>query len=427
MAQAILEVESLSKRYRIPARKVQPGVRPRWRGILTAPFSYLAMILRHPTEEETVWALRNVSFDVQQGEIVGIIGRNGAGKSTLLRILSRITLPTEGQARIHGRVGSLLEVGIGFHPELTGRENIYLNGAVMGMKKAEIDCKLDEIVFFADVERFIDTPVKRYSSGMYVRLAFSVAAHLESEILLVDEVLAVGDIDFQRKCLGKMQNVAGGGRTVLFVSHNMAAVSGLCSRAILLNQGQIVDKGPTAAIVSRYLQDMESLQRCRLADRTDRIGNGRLHMTDLVVENAAGQPVEKVSTGDDIALRICYTSNSDRPLRNVQFSLHFFTSMNEPLFNLWNEMVGDNFPTLPPRGEVRCRVPRLPLMPGRYPFNVFCRVNAEIADWIQNAGVLEVIEGDFFGTGQTVGIGQDIFVVPNRWEVVDGRSDNKPA
>lgn len=420
MSETIISVRSLSKRYRIPPRQLSSGSKSRWRGILAAPFSYLTTNLRPPTEDETVWALRNVSFEVKQGEIVGIIGRNGAGKSTLLRILSRITAPTEGQARIRGRVGSLLEVGVGFHPELTGRENIYLNGAILGMKKSEIDSKLDEIVSFAEVEKFLDTPVKRYSSGMYVRLAFSVAAHLESEILLVDEVLAVGDVAFQRKCLGKMQNVAGGGRTVLFISHNITAVAAMCSQGILLSQGHLVSQGSTGAVISSYLEQVKSQQGCRLADCADRRGDGRVRITDVVVENVAGQPVENVRTGDDISLRIVYTSPGDQMLRNVQFSLHFFTILNQPILNLWNEMVGNNFSTLPPRGQVRCRVPRLPLLAGQYIFNVYCEVNMGIADWVLNAGVLDVTAGDFFGTGRTVGDGVDLIVVPNQWEVVHG-------
>jgi lipopolysaccharide transport system ATP-binding protein len=203
--------------------------------------------------EDTIWALRDVSFEVRRGEVLGIIGRNGAGKSTLLKILSRITEPTEGRAVVHGRVGSLLEVGTGFHPELTGRENVYLNGAILGMRKAEIERKFDEIVAFAEIEKFLDTPVKRYSSGMYVRLAFAVAAHLEPEILLVDEVLAVGDVAFQKKCLAKMEGVACEGRTVLFVSHNMPAVKALCSEGIWLNEGEIRMVGTAARTVERYL------------------------------------------------------------------------------------------------------------------------------------------------------------------------------
>ena len=211
--------------------------------------------MRSSTPDDTdLWALRDVSFEVKRGEVVGIIGRNGAGKSTLLKILSRITEPTAGSAKIHGRVGSLLEVGTGFHPELTGRENIYLNGAILGMRRAEIERKFDEIVAFAEIERFLDTPVKRYSSGMYVRLAFAVAAHLEPEILLVDEVLAVGDAQFQKKCLGKMGDVAKEGRTVLFVSHNMVAVQTLCQRAFWLDSGQLKAQGEVGTIVTTYLR-----------------------------------------------------------------------------------------------------------------------------------------------------------------------------
>jgi lipopolysaccharide transport system ATP-binding protein len=207
----------------------------------------------HPSPSaDTFWALKDVSFEVQQGEVIGIIGRNGAGKTTLLKILSRVTEPTEGEVRISGRVASLLEVGTGFHPELTGRENIYLNGAILGMSRAEIKSKFDEIVAFAEIEKFLDTPVKRYSSGMYVRLAFAVAAHLEPEILVVDEVLAVGDAQFQKKCLGKMEDVARGGRTVLFVSHNMGAITSLCNKSILLDAGQIVSQGKTSDIVLMY-------------------------------------------------------------------------------------------------------------------------------------------------------------------------------
>jgi lipopolysaccharide transport system ATP-binding protein len=226
-----------------------------------APFRGLSRLVNprsagnHPQSSNTIWALKDVSFEIKRGEVVGIIGRNGAGKSTLLKILSRITEPTEGTAEIHGRVGSLLEVGTGFHPELTGRENIYLNAAILGMKKAEIERKFDEIVAFAEVEKFIDTPVKHYSSGMHVRLAFAVAAYLEPEILLVDEVLAVGDAGFQKKCLGKMGDVARQGRTVLFVSHNMAAINRLCSRAIWLQDGQLRRAGATTEIVGCYLAE----------------------------------------------------------------------------------------------------------------------------------------------------------------------------
>src|SRR5438093_2221386 len=260
MSDIAIRVEGISKHYRIGARQERYyTLRDTLTEAVARPFQKLAAFFSRngagsPTPEaSSIWALRDASFDVTRGEVVGIIGRNGAGKSTLLKILSRITEPTEGRAKIHGRVGSLLEVGTGFHPELTGRANIYLNGAILGMKKAEIDLKFDEIVAFAEVEQFIDTPVKHYSSGMYLRLAFAVAAHLEPEILIVDEVLAVGDAAFQKKCLGKMGDVAKEGRTVLFVGHNMEAVAKLTTRAVVLQRGLIAASGSIKNAVARYL------------------------------------------------------------------------------------------------------------------------------------------------------------------------------
>jgi lipopolysaccharide transport system ATP-binding protein len=255
MSQPIIRVENLSKRYRIGVReKPSETLRGTVTSAIASPFHYLRQMRRPPTDDETLWALKNISFKVERGEVIGIIGRNGAGKSTLLKILSRITEPTEGRAIVHGRLGSLLEVGTGFHPELTGRENIYMSGTILGMKKREIDRKLDTIVAFADVEKFLDTPVKRYSSGMQVRLGFAVAAHLEPEVLIVDEVLAVGDLEFQKKCLGKMQDVGKGGRTVLFVSHNMSAITALCQRAIWLDGGIVLAEGAADALVAQYVK-----------------------------------------------------------------------------------------------------------------------------------------------------------------------------
>jgi lipopolysaccharide transport system ATP-binding protein len=252
MSHIAIRVDHISKRFRIGKRTLAAS---RWKSLLKtfgSPFEYLISSLREPTEEETLWALKDVSFDVEQGEVVGVIGKNGAGKSTLLKILSRITEPTAGRALVYGRVGSLLEVGTGFHPELTGRENIYLNGTILGMKKAEIDRKFDQIVGFAEVEKFIDTQVKRYSSGMYVRLAFSVAAHLEPEILLIDEVLAVGDLSFQQKCLEHIKRLTTNGMTILLVSHNMAAIQSACGRTIFLNGGRIEAIGETLPVIEAY-------------------------------------------------------------------------------------------------------------------------------------------------------------------------------
>jgi lipopolysaccharide transport system ATP-binding protein len=254
-----VRVQDLSKRYRIGrARRRHDTLRDALVTGLRAPVDRLrrggsSCGSSRGRFEDTIWALKDVTFQVQRGEVLGIIGRNGAGKTTLLKILSRITEPTKGRAEIHGRVGSLLEVGTGFHPELTGRENVYLNGAILGMRKAEIDRKFDEIVDFAEIEQFLDTPVKRYSSGMYVRLAFAVAAHLEPEILVVDEVLAVGDVEFQKKCMGRMGKVAQGGRTVLFVSHNMAAIQDLCNRSLLLQDGTLGLVGGVREVIGQYL------------------------------------------------------------------------------------------------------------------------------------------------------------------------------
>ena len=262
----VISVENLGKKYRIQHQLQRQGyiaLRDVIAHKMTAPFRWLrdrkrtSNLLRSTStgaSQEDFWALREISFEVKQGEVVGIIGRNGAGKSTLLKILSRITAPTEGRVRIKDRVASLLEVGTGFHPELTGRENIFLNGAILGMNRVEIKAKFDEIVAFAEVEKFLDTPVKRYSSGMYVRLAFAVAAHLEPEILIVDEVLAVGDTEFQKKCLGKMKDVASGGRTVLFVSHNLDAVAKLCPNALMLRSGQLNSSGSTQQVITEYLR-----------------------------------------------------------------------------------------------------------------------------------------------------------------------------
>ncbi len=252
MSDTAIRVEKLSKRYRIGISARRSSGRKAILDALATPFKYLASTLHEPSPEEIIWALKDVSFEVHQGEVVGIIGRNGAGKSTLLKILSRITEPTSGSARVNGRIGSLLEVGTGFHPELTGRENIYLNGAILGMRKAEIDRKFDEIVAFAEVGKFIDTPVKRYSSGMYVRLAFSVAAHLEPEMLLVDEVLAVGDLSFQQKCLNRIKDLTSNGMTVLLVSHNMTAIQSSCSRAVFLDMGEVEAQGETLQVIQAY-------------------------------------------------------------------------------------------------------------------------------------------------------------------------------
>ena len=292
MSDTIIEVKNLSKRYLIGKRERYYTLRDTIVDNLKKPlrFFYRPKTDIEGKTDNYIWALKNISFEVKQGEVVGIIGRNGAGKTTLLKILSRITEPTEGYVKICGRVGSLLEIGTGFHPELTGRENIYLNGAILGMKKVEIDRKFDEIVSFAEIEKFIDTPVKHYSSGMYVRLAFAIAAHLEPEILIVDEVLAVGDIEFQKKCLGKMDDVAKRGRTVLFVSHNMAAINRLCHLGILLDKGVLKMMGSAENVVASYLSEAaKSEGERRWDDIKDAPGNDKVRLRAVRVRKLNGE------------------------------------------------------------------------------------------------------------------------------------------
>nr|MBC8179600.1 ABC transporter ATP-binding protein [candidate division KSB1 bacterium] len=295
MSNIAIKVENLSKRYRIGLKEELNdtffATLSSWVKFPLSNFRRLQKLSNFNESndsEDIIWALKDISFELNQGEVLGIIGKNGAGKSTLLKILCRITEPSSGKASINGRVASLLEVGTGFHPELTGRENVFLNGAILGMTKTEIERKFDEIVDFSGVEKFIDTPVKRYSSGMRVRLAFAVAAQLEPEILLIDEVLAVGDIAFQKKCLGKMESVSKSGRTVFFVSHNMAAVSSICSKAILLEQGRLVELGDTDQIIAQYMKNNSEISKIPLHQRKDRGGNGNLKFSAISILNLNG-------------------------------------------------------------------------------------------------------------------------------------------
>jgi lipopolysaccharide transport system ATP-binding protein len=356
MSEVAIRVEGLSKLYRIGQRQPYYTLRDALARSLTAPFRRFSAngthasasasrlttssgtAFRHP-QSQCVWALKDVSFEVKRGEVVGVIGRNGAGKSTLLKILSRITEPNEGYGEVNGRVGSLLEVGTGFHPELTGRENIYLNGAILGMKKSEIERKFDEIVAFAEIERFLDTPVKYYSSGMYMRLAFSVAAHLESEILLVDEVLAVGDVAFQRKCLGKMADVAKEGRTVLFVSHNIAAIIKQCQHGILLHEGRLKQQDRIAEVVQEYI----GATAASAASVEPRPGD---HVTGL-----NGLQVRKIKLlnglGDSFIvpwkqpLHLAFDLEITRPLHNISFGLGITTLDGVGIFTVHNTDLGD--------------------------------------------------------------------------------------
>ena len=364
-----------------------------------------------------LWALRDVSFSVRPGEVLGIIGRNGAGKSTLLKILSRVTESTVGRITLRGRVASLLEVGTGFHPELSGRENIYLNGAILGMKKAEIARKFDEIVAFAEVERFIDTPVKRYSSGMYVRLAFAVAAHLEPEILIVDEVLAVGDAAFQKRCLGKMGDVAKAGRTILFVSHNMDAIINLCPRALLIDKGTVVVDGPVAKTVEHYLGGMARQEGGTVDLRTH---PGRPAGMSTILQAVAlrtgptGPVSDRVRTDDDLVVEIHYdAANGSLDLVQVGFC----SVTGQRLFTVGTQFARGFDHVLLGKGVVLCRVGALPLAGGEYSLVVMIGKNnpPRNLDCVHQAISFHVDTADFFGTGRALLAGQGFFAVKSEW------------
>ena len=363
------------------------------------PREYFSKIGHTPTERRKVkterdgdqdfWALKDVSFDVQPGEIVGIIGRNGAGKSTLLKLLTRITEPTSGEVVINGRVASLLEVGTGFHPELTGRENVYMNGTILGMKKREIDYKFDEIVEFSEIEKFIDTPVKRYSSGMYVRLAFAVAAHLEPEILLVDEVLAVGDAAFQDKCLGKMKDATYEGRTVLFVSHNMVAVKSLCNRGVYIKDGSIGFMGSAEEVVEKYLADtMKISQHTNISQRIDRKGSGLVKATKMEVAFNKVKSAWMVRVG----------FSSELPFWNDAGLLVSIRSLAGTVVTFLDSSCISSLPkNWPGNGTVDIYLtPDFRLPPGDYLFNVACLSGKEVVDHVTDAFALLVNETELF-------------------------------
>jgi lipopolysaccharide transport system ATP-binding protein len=358
-----------------------------------------------------IWALKDVSLEVKQGEVVGIIGRNGAGKSTMLKVLAKITEPTGGRVQLKGRVGSLLEVGTGFHPELTGKENIYLYGAILGMDRWEVTRKFDEIVAFAEIEKFVDTPVKRYSSGMYMRLAFAVAAHLEPEILLIDEVLAVGDAAFQKKCLGKMGDAAGGGRTVLFVSHNMGAVSALCSRGVVLESGNIIYDGDSKTAVDRYFDTIENLTHMELSKRPDRTGSGACRFTRLTFEDADGRQLESIRSGQSVKILIDYESEQKEILHSVKAGIIISHNMHGQVLYCDSVTSGDMRSGMPANGRLVCDVKSLPLMPGLYSMAIFLKAGREFIDYIHDASVIKVSEGDFYGTGRLPPKG--VFLLPD--------------
>lgn len=399
MSKCVIDINKISKVYRI-----DPAIgRSAPRTLQEDLINLLKRPLRgsQKTRKQDVWALRDVSIKVNRGDVVGLIGRNGAGKSTLLKVLARITEPTSGFADIYGRVGSLLEVGTGFHTELTGRENIYLSGAILGMRKVEIDRKLEQIIDFSGVRKYIETPIKRYSSGMAVRLAFSVAAHLEPEILLVDEVLAVGDAAFQKKCIGKMEEVAEGGRTIFFVSHNMAAITSLCTRGVWLDEGGIMVDGPVEDVVQQYMAAVGELEGTKtdLASRMDRGGDGRLRFTAFQIRDKDGNPLPAVISGESTNLVLTY--QAPQKIQGT-VSVHFWVcdAFGTCILTLSSLYTGDDFTNLPPRGELVLHIPRFPLREGRYFVDLGLDIDGVKADRVTRAIQLDVASGAFYPVQQ---------------------------
>lgn len=368
MNEIAMRVDGLSKSYRIARALKRQPYRTLQEEVVALPRTLWKRARGRAEALETFWALSDVTFEVREGEVIGIIGRNGAGKSTLLKILSRITEPTHGRAEIYGRVGALLEVGTGFHPELTGRENIFLSGAILGMRRSEIARRFDEIVNFAEVEQFIDTPTKRYSSGMYTRLAFAVAAHLEPEILLVDEVLAVGDSAFQKKCLGKMEDVAGHGRTVFFVSHNTQAVRQLCTRCILLEHGRVVSDAATDVTLSVYnqrLREMRVDSETGINNPENRRGSGAIRFTGVSVEDLEGEERYGFKMGETVRFRLSYQLNE--PMRGVTVVVALRSGLSREIVTSARHVVTTDQLAAGSRGTVVIDLPEIYIRPGEYP------------------------------------------------------------
>jgi lipopolysaccharide transport system ATP-binding protein len=406
-------VEGLSKRYRIGAvRADYATLRDRLSGIFR----------RGPRRQiQEIWALSDINLEIPTGEALGLIGHNGAGKSTLLKILSRITEPTRGRAILRGRVASLLEVGTGFHPELTGRENIFLNGAILGMTRVEIRKNFDAIVAFSEVENFLDTPVKHYSSGMYVRLAFAVAAHLTPEILLVDEVLAVGDIEFQRRCLGRMNDVARSGRTVVFVSHNLDSIEKLCTSAVLLSGGEVEQSGPTREVIAQYLSKRQGVSAFDERAIRDREGSGRALITRVEILSPDGEkPLDVVAMGESFRVRIQYEVRAGRLIEPV-VGFGLLTPRGERLFMTSTSDTAQPVPYLEGAGSYDCLVQQVNVLPGTYHFELWISDPENhkdgLADHLRMVGAIEIIAGNVF-KGNLAGLtyhDRGRFYVPCEW------------
>ncbi len=429
MTNTAIRVENLGKRYQLGVsksgsfresmsslfRRSSPPRRSENHPVSGHAESQPDASIQYLANQQDFWALQDINFEIKRGEAVGIIGRNGAGKSTLLKILSRITEPTKGRFEIFGRVSSLLEVGTGFHPELTGRENVYLNGTILGMKRREVKAKFDEIVAFSGVEKFIDTPVKHYSSGMQVRLAFAVAAHLEPEILIIDEVLAVGDAEFQKKCLGKMEDVTGEGRTVLFVSHNMGAVQALCNRGVLLKSGRIDTQGVTTEVLEKYLAGNEE-KNSNIEMSTNRSGNQKIIFSEFLMENLQGDKIITALSGQDVVFVFKIRVNQPCSTINIGFSIH--NHLGDNLSVLYSGYQSTYF-SFNEKGyqNVKCVVKSISLSAGKYAIQGRIEENGVEADWPkERLGYIEIEMGDYYGTGSIGFSGSVPLLVKGEWQ-----------
>jgi lipopolysaccharide transport system ATP-binding protein len=406
-------VEHLSKKYELGALKHETQLRDLLVKVLRAPW-------RERAAKEVLWALRDISFSIREGEVVGIIGRNGAGKSTLLKILSKITHPTSGKIHTRGRVASLLEVGTGFHEELTGRENIFLNGSILGMKKREVESKLEAIVEFSGVQRFIDTPIKRYSSGMRLRLGFAVAAHLEPDVLIVDEVLAVGDAGFQKKCISAMEDLRGGGRTVLFVSHNMAAVENLCSRGIWIDNGQLRTDGPAHEVIETYMATFSNADSVSsdLTEVSGRRGSGEVRYTKVEFLSTEGGLQTVTRSGRSVVIRMYYKAEQPVPLASLGFRLS--TELGTLITETSTAHHGINILQLPAGdGYADLEIKFLNLLPGRYYFTLAVTggVNNHLYDWVENAVHLDVDAANIYNSAMVIDSRHGVVYFPQTWHL----------
>ncbi|HXU21399.1 MAG TPA: ABC transporter ATP-binding protein [Verrucomicrobiae bacterium] len=420
-----ISVEKLSKQYRIGLANRHSTLRESLIGLMTLSF------LRANAHEETIWALQNVSFSIKRGEAVGIIGRNGAGKSTLLKILSRITNPTSGIVAVDGKVASLLEVGTGFHQELTGRENIYLNGSILGMAKKEVDRKLDAIVEFSGVAKFLDTPIKRYSSGMRLRLGFAVAAHLDPDILIVDEVLAVGDAEFQKKCLNTMENLRGGARTVLFVSHNLAAVENLCERCIWIDGGQIRMDGETRSVIEAYMGSVSGAGTVssELEDVPNRRGSGKVRYRAVEFISPERNAARFIRAGDPVVMRFHYEAAESIP--SASFGFRMYTDMGTLVTDTSTSHHGIHVPLEAGKAYLDLEIDCLNLLPAKYTLSLWLTDmdGVEVYDNLEHAVTLEVEASNIYQSGKVIDSRLGIVFFPQKWNLagISGRAEQLTA